>query len=144
MTRDGDRRLTWEPNIVAFCCNWCAYAGADLAGVTRIQYPSNVRIVRVMCSGRVEPSMMLRCFQNGADGVMLLGCHIGDCHYRSGNLRAEKRVGDVKGMLTAMGISEDRLLLKWISASEGALFAQTCREFVETVTKLGPLQEGGR
>jgi F420-non-reducing hydrogenase iron-sulfur subunit len=135
--------LTWEPNIVAFCCNWCAYAGADLAGVTRTQYPSNVRIVRVMCSGRVEPSMMLRCFQNGADGVMVLGCHIGDCHYQTGNRRAEKRVADVKEMLKNMGMSEDRLLLKWISASEGALFAQTCREFVDTVTGLGPLQEGG-
>lgn len=137
-----DNQVDWEPNIVAFCCNWCAYAGADLAGVTRMQYPSNVRIVRVMCSGRIEPSMVLRCFQNGADGVMILGCHIGDCHYQIGNRNAEKRYNDTRLLVKRMGISPDRLLLRWISAAEGALFAKTCKDFTEQVRALGPLQEG--
>ncbi|MFA5312772.1 MAG: hydrogenase iron-sulfur subunit [Methanomassiliicoccales archaeon] len=134
--------MTWEPTIIAFCCNWCAYAGADLAGVTRLQYPPNIKILRVMCSGRVEPGMVLKCFENGADGVMVLGCHIGDCHYRIGNRKAEARVTDTKRLLALMGISEGRLLLKWISASEGALFAETGRDFVERIRVLGPLKGG--
>lgn len=135
--------MGWEPNIIAFCCNWCAYAGADLAGVTRMQYPSNVRIIRVMCSGRVEPSMVLRSFEGGADGIMVLGCHIGDCHYQIGNRNAERRFGDIRKLVERMGISSDRLLLRWISASEGALFSKTCQEFTEKVRALGPLKEGG-
>ena len=136
--------MGWEPNIVAFCCNWCAYAGADLAGVARMQYPSNVRIVRVMCSGRVEPGMVLRCFENGADGVMVLGCHIGDCHYQIGNRNAERRFQDTSKLVERMGISSERLLLQWISAAEGALFARTCQEFTDKVRELGPLVKGGR
>ncbi|HSV42257.1 MAG TPA: hydrogenase iron-sulfur subunit [Methanomassiliicoccales archaeon] len=132
--------MTWEPNIVAFCCNWCAYAGADLAGVNRIQYPSNVRVLRVMCSGRVEPSMVLRCLQNGADGVLVLGCHIGDCHYAVGNRKAERRMADTKAIMMRMGVDEDRLLLRWISAAEGALFASTVHDFVELIRSKGKLE----
>ncbi len=135
--------MTWEPSVVAFCCNWCAYAGADLAGVSRFQYPTNVKVVRVMCSGRVEPSYVLRCFRNGADGVMVLGCHIGDCHYFKGNERARQRIADTGDILERLGIGRERLLLRWISAGEGALFASTCREFVELVRSLGPLPEVG-
>jgi F420-non-reducing hydrogenase iron-sulfur subunit len=107
-----------------------------------LQYPPNIKILRVMCSGRVEPGMVLKCFENGADGVMVLGCHIGDCHYRIGNRKAEARVTDTKRLLALMGISEGRLLLKWISASEGALFAETGRDFVERIRVLGPLKGG--
>lgn len=141
---DHDERdiVTWEPKIIAFCCNWCAYAGADLAGVTRLQYPPNVLILRVMCSGRVEPSMVLKCFENGADGVMVLGCHIGDCHYQIGNRKAEGRMADTKELLGLMGISNERLMLRWISASEGVLFAETVNQFVERIRVLGPLKGG--
>ena len=129
----------FEPSIIAFCCNWCAYAGADLAGVSRIQYPSNLKVVRVMCSGRVEMGMILRCFERGADGVMVLGCHIGDCHYIAGNRRAEVKVKDCQRLLDLMGIDPRRLLLRWVSAAEGALFASTAAEFTSTVRGLGPI-----
>ena len=128
----------FEPSIVAFCCNWCAYAGADLAGVSRIQYPSNIKVLRVMCSGRVDPGMIMRCFELGADGVMVLGCHIGDCHYIAGNRRAETKVRDCQKLLDLMGIDPRRLLLRWVSAAEGALFAATAAEFTELVRGLGP------
>ncbi len=130
---------TFEPSIVAFCCNWCAYAGADLAGVSRIQYPSNIRVVRVMCSGRVDPGMIMRCFEKGADGVMVLGCHFGDCHYIAGNRRAEVKVMDCQRLLGLMGIDPRRLLLRWISAAEGYLFATTAEEFTELVREIGPI-----
>jgi F420-non-reducing hydrogenase iron-sulfur subunit len=129
----------FEPTVVAFCCNWCAYAGADLAGVSRIQYPSNIKVVRVMCSGRVDPGMILRCFEKGADGVMVLGCHIGDCHYIAGNRKAEVKVGDCQKLLGLMGIEPRRLLLRWVSASEGGLFASTAQEFTELIRELGPI-----
>jgi F420-non-reducing hydrogenase iron-sulfur subunit len=129
----------FEPSIVAFCCNWCAYAGADLAGVSRIQYPSNIRVVRVMCSGRVDPGMILRSFEMGADGVMVLGCHIGDCHYIAGNRKAEVKVRDCQKLLGLMGIDPRRLLLRWISAAEGALFASTAAEFTALIGELGPI-----
>ncbi|MDF2956004.1 MAG: Coenzyme F420-reducing hydrogenase [Candidatus Alkanophagales archaeon MCA70_species_2] len=129
----------FEPKIVAFCCNWCSYAGADLAGVSRFQYPTNVRIIRVMCSGRVEPSFILESFKNGADGVLVAGCHIGDCHYQTGNLKAEERVKRTKKALELLGIESERLRLEWISASEGQKFANVVREFTETVKTLGPL-----
>jgi F420-non-reducing hydrogenase iron-sulfur subunit len=128
----------FEPSIVAFCCNWCAYAGADLAGVSRIQYPSNIRVVRVMCSGRVDPGMIMRCFEMGADGVMVLGCHIGDCHYMAGNRKAEVKVKECQKLLDLMGIDSHRLLLRWVSAAEGALFASTATEFTALMRKLGP------
>ncbi len=130
--------MTWEPRIIAFCCNWCSYAGADLAGVSRFQYPPNIRIVRVMCSGRVEPHFILKALQEGADGVLVTGCHPGDCHYISGNDKAEVRVGRVHRILEMLGIDPMRLRLKWISASEGQLFAQTVSDFVEEIRSIGP------
>ncbi len=131
--------IPFEPAIVAFCCNWCAYAGADLAGVSRIQYPSNIRVVRVMCSGRVDPGMIMHCFEMGADGVMVLGCHLGDCHYIGGNRRAEVKVEGCRRLLDLMGIDPRRLLLRWVSAAEGALFASSAAEFTALVRNLGPL-----
>lgn len=133
---------SWRPSIIAFCCNWCAYAGADLAGVTRRQYAPEVRVLRVMCSGRVSPGMVLRAFTSGADGVMVLGCHPGDCHYRVGNLYAERRVAQVRELLDLAGVDPSRLLLRWISASEGALFASSMDEFVERIRSMGPMGGG--
>ena len=139
-----DRMTTdWRPNIVAFCCNWCAYAGADLAGVNRKQYAPEVRILRVMCSGRISAGMMMRAFTAGADGVMVLGCHPGDCHYKVGNIQAQERVKQVREIIELAGIEPDRLLLQWVSASEGDLFAHTINEFTELIKRLGPLG-GGR
>jgi len=128
----------FEPRIVAFCCNWCSYAGADLAGVSRFQYPTNARIVRVMCSGRVEPQFILRAFELGADGVLVAGCHIGDCHYISGNEKAQKKVEATKELIDQLGLDGRRLRLEWISASEGAKFAATMKEFTEDLKSLGP------
>ena len=125
------------PNIVAFLCNWCGYAGADLAGVSRFQYPPSIKIIRVMCSGRVDPVFILRAFENGADGVLVCGCHINDCHYISGNLKAEKRVEKTKQLLKIIGINSDRLRLEWVSASEGAKFAKVVQEFTEFLEQLG-------
>ncbi len=145
MAKGGDspiEPLSWRPNIIAFCCNWCAYAGADLAGVTRRQYAPEVRLLRVMCSGRVSPGMILKAFTSGADGVMVLGCHPGDCHYRVGNVFAEKRVEQVRELLELAGVDPSRLLLRWISASEGELFGKTMDEFVDHIRRLGPL--GGK
>ncbi len=145
MAKGGDspiEPLPWKPNVIAFCCNWCAYAGADLAGVTRRQYAPEVRLLRVMCSGRVSPGMILKAFTSGADGVMVLGCHPGDCHYRVGNVFAEKRVEQVRELLDLAGVDPSRLLLRWISASEGELFARTMDEFVDHIRRLGPL--GGK
>jgi F420-non-reducing hydrogenase iron-sulfur subunit len=132
----------FEPSIITFCCNWCAYAGADLAGVGRIQYPSNLKVVRVMCSGRVDPGMIMRCFDMGADGVMVLGCHIGDCHYIAGNRRAEVKVAECQKLLDLMGIDPRRLLLRWVSAAEGALFASTAKDFTALIRELGPIGRG--
>lgn len=128
------------PNIVAFLCNWCGYAGADLAGVSRFQYPPTIRVIRVMCSGRVDPVFILRAFENGADGVLVCGCHINDCHYISGNLKAEKRVEKTQHLLKSIGISPDRLRLEWVSAAEGAKFAGVVKDFTELLEKLGPLK----
>ena len=129
----------WKPSIIAFCCNWCAYAGADLAGVNRRQYAPEVRVLRVMCSGGVSPGIILKVFTSGADGVMVLGCHPGDCHYQTGNIYAEKWVAQVRELLDLAGVDPSRLLLRWISASEGDLFARTMDEFVAHVRELGPL-----
>jgi len=128
----------FEPNVVAFCCNWCSYAGADLAGVSRMQYPPNARIIRVMCSGRVEPYFVLRALELGADGVLVAGCHIGDCHYISGNVEAEKRMKATMEILDRLGLRKDRMRLEWISASEGQKFAATMKEFTEQIRALGP------
>jgi F420-non-reducing hydrogenase iron-sulfur subunit len=130
----------WTPNIVAFCCNWCAYAGADLAGVNRRQYAPNMRIIRVMCSGRVAPGMILQAFISGADGVMVLGCHPGDCHYRVGNKYAEQRVDQLHELLSLAGVDPSRLLLQWISAAEGELFGRTVDSFTAHIRRLGPLE----
>lgn len=127
-----------EPEIVAFVCNWCAYAGADYAGVSRIQYPTNVRLVRVMCSGRVEPSFILKAFEEGADGVLVGGCHEADCHYISGNLKARDQVESTKKLLTLLGLGADRLRIKWINANEGEVFASEIADFSKALKKLGP------
>ena len=129
----------FEPRILAFCCNWCSYAGADLAGVSRFQYPTNIRIIRVMCSGRIEPNHIFTAFEAGADGVLISGCHPGDCHYISGNLRAEEMVTKLTKVLEIIGFDQRRLRLQWVSASEGQLFAQYIKEFVELITQIGPL-----
>jgi F420-non-reducing hydrogenase iron-sulfur subunit len=128
----------FEPKIVAFFCNWCSYAAADLAGTSRMQYPPNVRPIRVMCSGRVSDFLILKAFALGADGVLVGGCHPGDCHYMKGNLSARRRVAGLKPFLKAIGISSDRLRLQWIGASEGKKMADTMSNFTETVRNLGP------
>ncbi|HET6496883.1 MAG TPA: hydrogenase iron-sulfur subunit [Thermoleophilia bacterium] len=128
----------WEPKIVAFLCNWCSYAGADLAGVSRIQYPHNVRVIRVPCSGRVNPAFLLRALQNGADGVLVSGCHPGDCHYISGNLVARRKFALLKELLQYAGIEPQRVQFTWVSASEGGRFAAVVEKVVEDVRKLGP------
>jgi heterodisulfide reductase subunit A len=128
-----------EPNIVGFCCNWCSYAGADMAGVSRFQYPSNIRIIRVMCSGRVDPLHILWAFMNGADGVFVSGCHPADCHYEWGNEYAEHRIERLKGLLESAGYDPRRLRLEWVSASEGKRFADLVTEFTEQIKELGPI-----
>lgn len=129
----------FEPRIIGFLCNWCSYAGADLAGVSRIQYPPNIRIIRVMCSGRIDPAFVLEAFKDGADGVLVAGCHLpSDCHYISGNFKALRRITLLKEVLQGFGIEPERLRLEWISASEGDKFATVVRDMVETVKKLGP------
>jgi len=128
----------FEPLIVALCCNWCSYAGADLAGVSRIQYPPNIRIIRVMCSGMVHPNIVIDALTKGADGVLMCGCHPGDCHYQDGNLKAEARAEAIKLMLQDFGIEEERFRLEWVSASEGPRFAQVVTEMTEQIKQLGP------
>jgi F420-non-reducing hydrogenase iron-sulfur subunit len=128
----------FEPLIVSFCCNWCSYAGADLAGVSRLQYPPNIRIVRVMCSGMVHPNLVIDALTKGADGVLICGCHPGDCHYKEGNLKAEKRAEAIILMLEDFGLEEARFRLEWVSASEGPKFAQVAREFTKKIKELGP------
>ena len=130
----------FEPVIVAFCCNWCSYAGADLAGVSRFQYPPNIRVIRVMCSGRVDPSFVLKALNNGADGVIVTGCHIGDCHYISGNEYTKDRFERLFSIIiNQLGVNEKRVRLEWVSASEGKRFAEVITEFTNTIKKLGPL-----
>ena len=129
----------FEPKIIGFLCNWCSYAGADLAGVSRIQYPPNIRIIRLMCSGRIDPAFILEAFKDGADGVLVAGCHLpSDCHYMSGNFKALRRINLLKRVLKDFGIEPERLRLEWISASEGDKFAAVVKSMVEEVKKLGP------
>ncbi len=128
----------YRPRIIAFCCNWCSYAGADLAGVSRMQMPPSFQIVRVMCSARVAPEWVIKALSEGIDGVMVLGCHIGDCHYISGNHRTSKRLMLLKEILSYTGIHPDRLLVDWVSASEASKFQRLVTEFVERVKILGP------
>lgn len=131
----------FEPEIVAFLCNWCSYAGADMAGISRIQYLPNIRVIRVMCSGRVDPVFIFQAFLCGFDGVLVLGCHPGDCHYRVGNYHAEKKVNRVKRLLDIAGIRPERLYLDWVSAAEGARFAQIVNSFTERIKREGPLDK---
>ena len=128
---------TFEPLIIALCCNWCSYAGADLAGVSRSQYPASIRIVRVMCSGMVHPNLVIDALTKGADGVLMCGCHLGDCHYQEGNYKAEKRAEAIRLMLPDFGIEEERFRLEWVSAAEGARFAEVVRDFTAQIQKLG-------
>jgi F420-non-reducing hydrogenase iron-sulfur subunit len=129
----------FEPKIIGFLCNWCAYAGADLAGVSRIQYPPNIIIIRVMCSGRIDPAFILEAFKDGADGVLVAGCHLpSDCHYISGNFKAMRRINLLKKVLKQFGIEPERVRLEWISASEGDKFATVVRDMVSEIKKLGP------
>jgi F420-non-reducing hydrogenase iron-sulfur subunit len=129
---------TWQPTIVAFLCNWCSYAGADLAGVSRMQYPPTIRVVRVPCSGRINPLFLVAALQNGADGVLVSGCHPGDCHYLSGNLVARRKFAVVKNMLEYIGIEPGRVQFSWVSASEGGRFASLIAQVTEDVRRLGP------
>jgi coenzyme F420-reducing hydrogenase delta subunit len=128
----------FEPKIVTFLCNWCSYGAADLAGVSRFQYPPSMRIIRVPCSGRVSPKMILSAFRKGADGVWVSGCHPGDCHYISGNYYARRKFLILKEMLDYMGIEEGRLHFSWISSAEGVKFADVANQVIDQVTKLGP------
>jgi F420-non-reducing hydrogenase iron-sulfur subunit len=128
----------YEPLIVTFCCNWCSYAGADAAGTAKVQYPSNVHIVRVMCSGMLHPNIVIDALSKGADGVLVCGCHPGDCHYQEGNLKAEKRGEAIDLMLEDLGLEPERFRLEWVSASEGSRFAEIATEMTETLRELGP------
>jgi coenzyme F420-reducing hydrogenase delta subunit len=128
----------WQPRIVAFLCNWCSYAGADLAGVSRIQYPPNVRVVRVPCSGRVNPLFVLKSLQNGFDGVLVSGCHPGDCHYISGNYAARRKFAVLRAALEFLGVEAGRVQFSWVSAGEGEKFARVIGQVTETVRGLGP------
>jgi F420-non-reducing hydrogenase iron-sulfur subunit len=128
----------FEPNILGFLCNWCSYAGADLAGTSRMKYPSNLKSIRVMCSGRVDPAFVLESFRKGVDGVLIAGCHPGDCHYQSGNYKTNRRVKLLKKLLEELGIDPQRVRFEYVSASEGQKFATVVTEFVAEIKKLGP------
>ena len=131
----------FEPNIVAFLCNWCSYAGADLAGTSRIQYPPNVKIIRVMCSGRINSIFVLNALQEGMDGVIIGGCHPGECHYETGNYLARRRMTVLKKMLEYIGIDPKRVQMTWVSASEGGKFAEVIKTATDEIKKLGPISQ---
>ncbi|CVK33437.1 hydrogenase iron-sulfur subunit [Methanoculleus bourgensis] len=128
----------WKPKIIAIICNWCSYAGADLAGGARIQYPPDIRAVRVMCTGRIDPLFILKAFQDGADGVLVSGCHFGDCHYLEGNYKAAKRMFLLKSVLKNIGLDDKRLRMTFVSASEGAKWGMVMEDVVKTINELGP------
>jgi F420-non-reducing hydrogenase iron-sulfur subunit len=130
--------MSYEPKILGLLCNWCSYTGADLAGTSRIQYPANIRVVRVMCSARVDPTFVLDALSKGADGVLICGCHPGDCHYSEGNYKAMRRFALLKQLLRAYGIENERVRLEWVSASEGQRFADIVTDMTERVRALGP------
>jgi len=136
--QEANLEAEFEPTILAFCCNWCSYAGADLAGTSRFEYPTNVRVIRVMCSGRLDPTFILSAFRWGADGVLITGCHPGDCHYVQGNYMMERRFGFLKEALGHLGIEPERLRLEWISAGEGEKFAALIRDTTQRIKQLGP------
>ena len=128
----------WQPRIIAFFCNWCTYTAADLAGVSRLKYAPNVGVIRLMCSGRVDPQFVVDALARGADGVLIGGCHPGDCHYQSGNYKARRRVAILQSILEQMGFDQERVWLRWISASEGQYFADTVKEMVDALKQKGP------
>jgi F420-non-reducing hydrogenase iron-sulfur subunit len=130
----------FEPNIIGFLCNWCSYAGADLAGTSRIQYPPNLKVIRVMCSGRVNPIFVVNALQQGADGVLIGGCHPGDCHYERGNYLARRRMKILKNLLEFIGIDSRRVRMTWVSAAEGKKFAEVVKEVTDDIKELGPMQ----
>jgi len=131
----------WEPKILAFLCNWCSYAGADLAGTSRIQYSPNIRVIRVPCSGRINPLFILKALQSGIDGVLVSGCHPGDCHYISGNYIGRRKSTTLKRFLEYLGIEEGRVQFSWVSAAEGGRFSQVVDEVTEDIKKLGPINK---
>ena len=137
-TQKADGPTGWEPRIAAFLCNWCSYAGADLAGVSRIQYPPNIRVIRVPCSGRINPLFVVKALQSGMDGVLVSGCHPGDCHYISGNLYARRKFALMKNLLEYVGIEPDRVHFSWVSAAEGVRFAELLHKVIDSVRELGP------
>jgi len=130
--------MNFRPTIVAFLCNWCAYTGADLAGTSRLKYAPNIRIIRIMCSGRIDPTFVLKAFQQGADGVLICGCHPGDCHYQEGNYKCLRRFKLLQKYIAQMGIEKERLQLEWISASEGKQFSELVNNMTKTMLTLGP------
>ena len=130
--------MSFEPNIIAFLCNWCSYTGADLAGTSRMKYAANIRVIRVMCSGRVDPTFVLEALRQGADGVLICGCHPGDCHYQTGNYKCMRRFLLLQKYIDQMGIAKERLRLEWVSASEGRQFADVVNSMTETLRTLGP------
>ena len=149
MVEENDRANTelassqtkeWEPKIVAFLCNWCSYAGADLAGGSRIKYPATVRIVRVPCSARIDPKLVLKALERGADGVLVSGCHPGDCHYTEGNYYARRRMSMFRKLMRFIGMEDQRVQMSWVSASEGPKWAQVITEITEEIRALGPLR----
>ena len=128
----------WEPKIIGFLCNWCSYTGADLAGTSRLQYPPNIRIIKIMCSGRVNPQFVLKAFQEGADGVLVSGCHPGDCHYIEGNYHAKRKLTLMNDLMEFMGVDPKRFQMSWVSAAEGQKFAKVVTEFTERIKEMGP------
>jgi F420-non-reducing hydrogenase iron-sulfur subunit len=130
--------MSYEPRIVGFLCNWCSYTGADLAGTSRIHYPANIRVIRVMCSARVDPTFVLHALAQGADGALICGCHPGDCHYSEGNYKTMRRFALLRRVLKAHGVEDDRVRLEWVSASEGQRFADVVLDMTERVRALGP------
>ncbi len=138
MSENEKTKKDFEPKVVGFLCNWCSYAGADLAGTSRIQYPPNIRVIRVMCSGSVDSVYVNRALIEGADAVLIGGCHPGDCHYLNGNYKARRKMVLMKNILTTLGMEPERVWLRWISASEGQKFADTVKEIVGETKKLGP------
>lgn len=131
----------YEPKIIGYLCTYCSYPGADLAGISRLKYPPNINVIRVLCSGRVSPELIIRTFREGADGVLVAGCHFGDCHFINGNHRTAKRILILKSIMENLGIEPERLRLEWVSAAEGERFAQVVKEFTEEIRRLPPLRQ---
>lgn len=140
----AETQKEWEPKLIGFLCNWCSYAGADLAGSSRLKYPANMRIVKVPCSGRVNPQFVMKAFERGFDGVLVAGCHPGDCHYAKGNYYARRRLMMFQNLLEFMGIEPERFKFDWVSAAEGQKFAEVVSELTESVKKVGPFAGVGK